>query len=432
MVCGLEIFESFIPITHVDFLLEQFGFGGFFDLKNGIEIPIPSRKTNCDGYERMIWRKAIHRHIEIRIGVKYDKLTGKDFYHLKVIGSVHKYACNGDNSGLFTAIDAIVAINELCNELQIDKNRAKITSIEIGVNLKLWFPAFEYFRRNLLRYKFVFFEEMKSEDRQIIGWVAGLTHYLVKVYSKGDNTIRVEVRYGDTQKLKKDYGLSFVSDLTSDVIVKMAENEVLSKWKDVVGKGGLGTVKGYYPANIKQKELQILKDFASKSYLEEIKMRIQDAISKSNLTEKNRLTRIRDRGKDKYDLLVNKYSEDNNLQIIYEMIQQRINDEKEKCVFFDIGIKVKKYTECKKSVLIKITNTNNNNKQVKTILPMKQEQVSTPVINLSKKEKEVTKRKQSEQLTFNFMKALNATMKCINDNTVAVKKLTDYLQTKAA
>lgn len=327
MVCGNNIFQGYLEKEHSEFLLNKFAFGGYFDLTDGDEIPVCSRKNKNKDYNRMIWRKAIYRDMEICLGWKHDKLTKVTHWNLTVKGSLQKYACNGNNSDLFTARDAISALNELCKELRIDKSKARFTRFELGVNIKL--PELKYSTEKycelfLLRYKTYPFEWMKTNaGNEKIGKVAELTHRQIKIYCKKANVLRFEIHWSDMQGLRDNYGLSTLDTLTEELIILMASELLPATFLNVVSLNGIFLEDAYLPANLKAKDKQILKDYANQIYLVHIDHLIQIAGKENNIKDWERLRKRDRRYRSRFHYLVNtsSYSDRSN-----DLILQKIKD----------------------------------------------------------------------------------------------------------
>jgi len=413
MVCSLTIFLKFITQQHKKYLEENFQFGGFFDIENGNEIPIPTRKSKENNYERMIWRKAIYKNMELLLGWKHDQLTKQEYWHLKITGSIHKYACDGDNSGLFTASEATTALNNLCSEMKIDKSKAKITGIELGVNiLEAGFSVNEYCRLDLLRYKTIPFNWMASKGKKgNIGKEAILTHRRVKAYAKGDEIFRFEVHYDDMQDLRDLYNLFYLSDLSEKLIIKMAEDILPVAWNEVVTLDGIRLEDNYLPKGLSKKNIDILYKYSNSTRLLHIDDLILEAKKNDNKKEVARLYKENKRYRSRFDSLINIYGNQKHT-FIFQKIIEVINYSKEKCPLSEIGVKSNNWTKSE------ISNADRSDSEL--INYNKSEDCITKINKMNNKLIEVSKNKRQsvkdkkegkERVYQSFMKALNLTIR---------------------
>lgn len=345
MLCGLRLFRRNLPSKYVRWLLKQFNFGSFFDLETGLEIPTPNRKNNDCTYQRMIWRKAIYRNLEILLGWKIDALTGKEVYNLKVAGSVHKYACGGDNSGSFSAMEAMIAIDELCQTLQLDKAKTKIISIEIGVNVIVNFCVFSYLDQFLLRYWRIPFQRMDEGYKgSCIGFEAILAHHSIKAYAKKKNVLRYELHYSDMQELRSNYKLYTLQDLSEELINKIAEEKLIDKWSRITLLDGIYMEEKYLP-KLKKKDKDIFLKYSNNKYLIQLDYLIKAARLKDNNKEVNRLYKADARNRQRFERILKEHGKDKMHMKLQVLIKDEIISLKEKCPKFDIGVKLKKKTK---------------------------------------------------------------------------------------
>lgn len=344
MICGITIFVKRIAEKQRLFLENKFSFGGWFDLKEGHEVPVPSRGFTNENYEKMLWRKVIYGYLEIRLGWKVDQLTQKEFYNLSVTGSIHKHAGAGDNSGMFTAAEAIKAINLLSDELQIDKERASISNIEIGVNLHgLSFPVRDWIKLDLLKYKSYPFEMMKTQgNERPIGKEAILTHRTIKLYWKGGNILRYEIHYKDMQSLRERYGLCLLSDLSETLLLKIAATELPATFTDISSLDGIRIVKDHLPPGLKKSDELVLVRFSNPLYLAQLDHSIKINIGANQY---HALIKHRKRGMEKLKYLVCKFSQNNAQFLICNKILQAV--EEKICPNLDTGVYPKKWTGLK-------------------------------------------------------------------------------------
>lgn len=347
MLCGITLFIKNIPFELKEYHLRTFKYGSHFDLSTGIEIPIPSRKSDNNNSDKMIWRRAIYKNLELLLGVKYDPLTKKNYWHLKVKGSIHKYYHDGENLAFFSANDAERAIDCLCKELKIQKSKARITNIEIGVNIPVWFKVADYYKRNLQQYKLKFFEPMKSQSRckNSIGWEVEQTHYTVQIYAKSEYLLRFEVRYTDMQELRERYSLFTADDISADLINTIGEKCLLPKWNEIISRNGLFIVEGYTPSGLSRNQVKILRNFSNKAYVEELDSHIVNAKLKGDKKEEGRLRKVSLRGRACLIKIITSHPEsDQTHEMIYDLISKVIYESKKMCLLPEIGVNIRKWT----------------------------------------------------------------------------------------
>lgn len=331
MICGIVIFRKNIGYLYVQWLLKNYNFGGYFEIESGAEVPSITRNTTDGDYQRMIWRKAIFQHMEILIGYKSDKLTKTEIWHLKISGSIHKYACNGDNSTQFNSTHAMTAIHDLCNKLKLDPTKTTITSIEIGVNILVPFDVFNYMNLFLLRYWIIPFK--RSDDE--FGFRAHLAHYIIKLYEKGRNLLRFEIHYSDMDKLRKDYGLYYVSNLNVTLINTLADECLLSRWKQVVMLDGIILEEEYLP-KLKKRDNDTFLTYSNNTFITQL----EDLKRKANLDNDSKLIsklyKRDERRRKRFVELIKIHGKDHMHNLLLQKITDRICALK-KCLSSDIG-----------------------------------------------------------------------------------------------
>ena len=147
-----------------------------------------------------------------------------------VSGSIHKYSNkeNHCNDTDFSLKQAINTIEEICDTLKIDlhKTDPKITSIEVGVNIRISIPVIE-FLKTVGKYKFCDFSYSKPMSGSTRKWGKELrmTDYDIKFYDKSyltnkelkhikypkENLLRFEIRF--THHIKRYLNFDSISGL---------------------------------------------------------------------------------------------------------------------------------------------------------------------------------------------------------------------------
>jgi len=348
MLCGLSLFESNIIASHADWLIRNFSFSGSFVIRDGIEIPSPSRKNanRTEGekeYDPFIWRKLFFREMGIRLGWKTNPLTGNPDYRLKLIGSIHKFARGGDNSGFFSAIAAIAAINELCLIFKVHPEKLKITNLEIGVNIPVGFDIPKFLKLNLIRYKNTPFTVNGKKPN---GYEACLTHYWVKLYAK-NGVLRFEIHWADMCELRSQYELFYVSDLTPELINTIAYEKLMERLGNIALLDGIDLVTSAKKRKdgMTGKELDILIRYSNNIYLSQL----ENEKETSDKKRRHAITQKDSRYRKMFNELNKKYGTGivKELNNTIKAIIQRSKDEiqhSEKCDIPEIGIKLKNVT----------------------------------------------------------------------------------------
>lgn len=348
-----------------------------------------------------------------------NKETGEIKKYLRIEGNPSTTFFKGKNFGNITFKDGLEVVNKLCNKFLINIYDIKLAAkFEPSVTpfLPLGIADIDLENNIVFRDTIGDVEEKKYSWGGFLGYEAPQAQYVKKTYLTGSkfddaslNGVRVELRYSKIEPFKKRTGIKTWGDLFTHYGMRQCGEIVLEMWRGVIFiDPTLRASEKNYPTYINE----MIRGKKADYWLGKFERLGCETTLKKYLKEYNAIAAYKGKG-------------------LHEKIEKLIEKEVEKFPNTTSSL----CGSIKNNIIeeVSITSIDNNNKQDKTILPMKQEQVSTPVIkSLSKKEKAVNDRILAKQLEFNFMKALNATMKSINDNTVAINKLTKYLQTKAA
>ena len=362
MLDGGKILQENIEERNKNWLLKRFVFGLWYDEIEQVEIPYSTRRNSKipdeKKFQTMKWRRTIYRDLEIKLGYKIDEVTKVAKWNIIVIGSIQKYYCGGRNDGQFSALQAIAAINELARDLRLDKNKAKFTKLEIGLNLfDLPFSVQNYINLFVLRYKSYPFVEMKDKSgSSLIGKVALLSHRQIKLYHKVENTMRYEIHYSNMQDLREKYAISFLSSLTVDVLDQMAEDLLISTFEDIVSLNGIKILDGYFPFGTSKKEQEIMKDFSNQVTLNFLEGEIADAQKLGNQRKVESLRKYWKRKRDSFKMLVIKHGNRSD-EMILSYLRGALRSAPDKCPIVKSGINSKNRTFIKEN--------NKGNKEVK-------------------------------------------------------------------
>ena len=161
-------------------------------------------------------------------------------YYLKIKGSLHKNHFNGKNFQPFTWIDLQTQIHHICKTLLIDPNKARISTIEVGVNIVTPFEVKTFLRSNVVNYKGKEFKTYKADRNGFeLGLYCDMTQYKVKLYDKGlqndlpINLMRFEKRFLKMQ-IPKNKGIIYLSDLLEIQKVKKLKSLIVKAWENVL------------------------------------------------------------------------------------------------------------------------------------------------------------------------------------------------------
>ncbi|HWI93234.1 MAG TPA: hypothetical protein VNT20_18275 [Flavisolibacter sp.] len=284
-------------------------------------------------YKGFHWRRAEYRFLNISLGWKRSPFTDTKIWALKINGSIHKYA-RGDNDDFFSADDAVKALFDLCNDLKIDPAKAKITSLEIGVNLQVPFEVVKYLEDNLVR-----FEGKRKRLFNLEGkvHVAELTHYGIKLYPKDKNTLRYEVYWEDMQQLREQYSLFTISSVSPTLINQIAEEQLILRFSQIVFLNNIDLITeiGERSDGMKSKELDLIRKFCINQYVRQYENKIHCAGGEL----KESLYKEFQRQRGKAFKLLEKYGQGFTKRNLHDQIQTIIAASKEitddgKCVQF--------------------------------------------------------------------------------------------------
>lgn len=303
MLDGIRVFCSNLSENEKDFLLQTFNFSSTFCCHTWSEIGYNGNVENEVG---MIWRHANHQYLKLFLGYKKNPLTMREQWSLKVIGSLHKFFKDGDNSGVFTCKEAVMAIKSLVFQLRITANRFKVTQIEFGANIPLENPAHEFIKSNLVRYGKYEFENFSSKGRvKLTGKEISLSQYRLKIYVKGEYILRVEVHWINLQELRsKGIAIKLLSDLSEDVISRVVNEKVITKLSDITSLEGIEIEDHKFLKKFSRKERETLLKFSNNIYLNRIELKMIRARENRKLREYEALRKQHKRGRDKFNSII--------------------------------------------------------------------------------------------------------------------------------
>jgi hypothetical protein len=161
-------------------------------------------------------------------------------YYLKIKGSLHKNHFNGKNFLPFNWIDLQTQVRHICKTLLIDPNKARISTIEVGVNIITPFEVTPFLKGNVIDYKGKQFKTYKVDKNGFeLGLFCDFSQYKVKLYDKGlqndlpINLMRFEKRFLKMQIPQKK-GVFYLSDLLDIQKVKKLKPLIIEAWENVL------------------------------------------------------------------------------------------------------------------------------------------------------------------------------------------------------
>jgi hypothetical protein len=132
-------------------------------------------------------------------------------------GSIHKFACGGDNSGLFTVDQFRDALLRLSEGLCIDIGKTRLLSYEFGLNLKIAGSAFWHVKAFLYFKRSAFQQRYYSKNGGVMAYL-DLQQYRIKIYDKGsqvnsqEEILRIEIHVKKRQLFSR-FGVERLEDL---------------------------------------------------------------------------------------------------------------------------------------------------------------------------------------------------------------------------
>ena len=225
---------------------------------------------------------------------RYNHLTievrkNAEGYTLKVRGSLHKFYHSGDNSGNFTGVQVLGALQGLCDLFEVEPSNIIVQNLEVGINLPVWFYVQEYLDLNLIYHKKRTTEE---GDLKGIGFYFKHDDYWVKLYQKGKHLLRYEIAYKSKLKLE-GFGVSTLADLNEKTINVLADS-LLPEWVEVLMRDGIDTFdKKGNPHNLNEKERDMLADFSSSFYQQGYEEHLKAACKRKKAALRQQAHRLR-------------------------------------------------------------------------------------------------------------------------------------------
>jgi hypothetical protein len=205
--------------------------------------------------------------------------------YLTIKGSLHKNFYNGTNYQPFNWVNLQSEINTLCNALQINSNKSKISSLEVGVNIVPPFIVDSFLHNNIINYKGKKFNSYEPDATNfILGIKCVCTQYQVKIYNKGTQyklpypLLRIEKRYTKMKPLKR-YGIFYLSDVQKFEKVAPMVQELTTMWNDVL----IYDVKpNPSELNLTAKEKVLMLNWCNPNYWDKQKNRTKKSRDKKN------------------------------------------------------------------------------------------------------------------------------------------------------
>ncbi len=166
--------------------------------------------------------------------------TGFKRYNLNIKGSLHKNHFKGKNFQSFNWTDLQTQVYHICKTLLIDPNKARIRTIEVGLNIVTPFAVTPFLKGNVINYKGIEFKRYKADRNGFeLGLFCDLSQYQVKLYDKGlqndlpINLMRFEKRFLKMQ-IPKNMGIIYLTNLLDIQKVKKLKPLIVDAWENVM------------------------------------------------------------------------------------------------------------------------------------------------------------------------------------------------------
>ena len=166
-----------------------------------------------------------------------------EHYHLRVKGSLQTFRLGTSKKVQILTMQGLKsAISELSDFLGINANVLKVYEVEISCTAKLSVPFRDFQNIYIGKYKPQTEKaEQTKHNKKFQGIYEKRTEYEVKMYDKGlhienknSNWLRVEVRYDNLKKLRKDYNIDVLSDFADPTKVQPLIEILESQIKDCI------------------------------------------------------------------------------------------------------------------------------------------------------------------------------------------------------
>ncbi len=177
---------------------------------------------------------------DLEVKEVYNTQSGFKKNYLKIKGSLHKNHFQGTNYLPFNWRDLQTQVHHICKTLLIDPNKARISTIEVGVNIITPFEVTPFLKGNLIDYKGKEFKNYKADRNGFeLGSFCDLKQYKVKLYDKGlQNKLSINLMRFETRFLKmqiiKSKGILLLSDLLIFEKVIKLKSLIVKSWSNVL------------------------------------------------------------------------------------------------------------------------------------------------------------------------------------------------------
>lgn len=188
-----------------------------------------------------------------------------------VSGSLHKFAHGGVNHTDLPFAGVMDAILQLQEQFGIDPERARLSNLEIGVNLTNLPISPNDFLRLVLSHKSEPFGRMKKYKGKSIGVDCDHQRYRIKIYDKGQQcslpnpVLRFEIQYKKMHDLNK-LGVTTLSDLTNNSVITVMSHQIARRFDDI-----LLIEPSLQARGLKSSERRKLADYENPKYWERLK-----------------------------------------------------------------------------------------------------------------------------------------------------------------
>lgn len=283
---------------------------------DGLQLEVNPEMIQSSGVLNFTSKGADRKQAKYK-GLHIDLYPARCFIN----GSLHKYRNNGKhNANDFTLSECRDSINGLSAELNINPETAKMRGIEFGVNVRLPIDPKDFIN-SIAGYK------NKDVERTETGVNVVFGEYRVKIYRKdveacSEPLLRFELKLEKMRKLKNitkscDVFTSTLSDMANPVLWRCVGDELLSVFDGLI----VADTTEIDVSGLPTGDAELLLNGRNAGYWDASKWCAGCNSSKEKKTADKR----RERAKQRFNEVINKYCNTEIITEIRNIIEDKIN-----------------------------------------------------------------------------------------------------------
>jgi hypothetical protein len=213
----------------------------------------------------------------------------------------------------------MAAIQGMCDLFEIEPEKAFVQNIEVGINLPVQFPVYQYLSDNLLYHKKTEKEEFEKKG---IGFKFRHDDYWIKLYQKEKYKLRFEIKYKSKAKLDL-FLVSTIADINQSSVCNLAES-LVQEWKEIIMRGGVDlSNEKENPNGLTEGERRKLEKFSSSFYQQSYSVELKRAKERGD-KKKSESLRVKAHRLRSFCMAVIEKKGDGSHEALFKMIKESV------------------------------------------------------------------------------------------------------------